>query len=115
MKKYKTYKHNGKEFRVYIWENKPVSDFIYPKGFRMAEFQEFVDLYDSGKIELEFWKYYFVKHFSKLQQNKEYCLSGLFLDWCSGLFSVNGDLAYSDDDGRVVLCKDVDKLRKIEK
>ena len=106
MRNYKTYKHKGKEFRVYIWENKKIKDFKYPKSFRMAKFQEFVDLYDSGKIELEVWKYYYVKHFSKIQQTKEYCLSWLYLGRFSDLSSGIVDLAYSDGSGRVCIVKE---------
>ena len=93
-----------KNFRIYKW-SKPVKDFVIPKGFRMAEFQEFVDLYDSDLIKLESYGHYFVRHFSKKQQKKEYCLSRLFLDGDLYLYSYVDYLAYSDGDGRVVLVK----------
>ena len=93
-------------FRIYKWENKPVRDFIYPKGYRMAEFQEFVDLIDSGKFNMEVWKYYWVKHFLKEQQKTKYCLSRLCLNWNLYLNSDYDDLAISYDDGRVVCIKE---------
>ena len=92
-----------KDFRIYKWA-KPIKDFPMPKGFQMAEFQEFVDLYDNDLIELE--KYpvkYFLKHYSKKQQKKEWCLSGLYLGRNLVLGSDNDDLAYSSVNGRVVV------------
>ena len=94
-----------KNFRIYKW-SKPVKDFLIPKGFRMAEFQEFVDLYDSDLIKLESYGHYFVRHFSKKQQKKEYCLSRLYLDGDLILNSNFVSLAGSDGDGRVVLIKE---------
>lgn len=105
IEEYKEYKHKGKTFRVYIWEIKSIKDFKYPKGFRMAEFQEFNELIESEKIELEVWKGYFVKHFNKLQLNKEYCLSRVCLDGDGGLNAGKDVLADSYDYGRVVCVK----------
>jgi hypothetical protein len=107
---FQEFKINGKTIRVYKWEDKPIKDFIYPKGFQMCEFQDFVDLIDSKKIELETWKYYFVKHFSKSPWNKEYCLSRLYLGRNLVLYSCNVGLAYSIGDGRVVVQEDICKL-----
>ena len=59
-----------KIFRIYKWENKPVRDFKYPDGFRMAEFQEFVDLIDNNKVDLGD-NVYFVKHFFKKYDGKK--------------------------------------------
>ena len=103
---YQEVKHNSKIFRIYKWENKPLKDLInnLPKGFRLAEFQEFNDLIESG-FELEKWEYYYVKHFNKLQQEKEYCLSGVCLDRYGDLYSNVDDLEDSDGNGRVVLVK----------
>ena len=110
IKDYQEIKHNNKIFRIYKWENKQIRDFVYPKRFRMSEFQEFVDLIDSKKIELEVWKYYYVKHFSKLQWNKKWRFSRLCLDGDSDLSSsyVVG-LSYSSGNGRVVCVKEVEK------
>ena len=101
-----TYKN--KEFWIVEW-TKQIKDFPYPKGFQMAEFNDFVELYDNKKIELEVWKYYFVKHFSKIQQKKKYCLSRLYLYGSLSLNSNNDGLAYSYDDGRVVIVREVKK------
>jgi len=95
----------NKEFRIIEW-TKPIKDFVYPKGFRMAEFQEFVDLVDSG-YKMELWIDYFTKHWSKLQQAKEYCLSRCFLSEYSGLYAYNSYLANSNDNGRVVCVRDL--------
>ncbi|MCF7861173.1 hypothetical protein K9M79_02920 [Candidatus Woesearchaeota archaeon] len=97
--------HNKKTFRIYKWENKPVGTFKYPKGFRMAEFQEFIDLVDSKKYKLKTWIYHWVKHFSKLQQDKEYCLSGVYFDGDGDVGSGYGVLKGSFDVGRVVVVK----------
>ena len=101
---YNEVKHKGKTFRIYKWENKPFKDLLsnLPKGFRLAEFQEFNKLIESG-FELEVWKEYITKHFNKLQENKEYCLSRVCLDSYGGLCCDDDILAGSDDDGRVVL------------
>ena len=68
---YNEVKHKGKTFRIYKWEDKPFKDLLnnLPKGFRLAEFQEFNELIESG-FKLEIWKYYITKHFNKLQENK---------------------------------------------
>lgn len=107
MNKFKTIKFKNKEFRIYKWENKPVGDFIYPKGFRMSEFQEFVELIDNGLIKYNSdWEYFWVKHFSKLQQKKKFCLSRLFLD-VHVLNSDNDDLLNSNRYGRIVCVRDL--------
>ena len=93
-----------KNFRIYKW-SKPVKDFIMPKGYRIAEEKEFIDLYDSG-FEIE--KYpvvYFTKNRSKLNIKNGWSLSRLYLDRDLNLYSIGGNLAYSDDDGRVVCVK----------
>ena len=91
-----------KSFRIYKW-SKPIKDFVIPKGFRLAEEREFVDLYDSGfKIE-EYPVLYFTKNRSKLNIKNGLSLSGLFLNRGLYLDSNNINLAYSNDNGRVVL------------
>ena len=104
--------YKNKEFRVYKWESKPFKDFICPKGFDFAEFNDFVELYDNKKIELEVWKYYFVKHFSKIQQTKEYCLSRLYLYGGLDLWSDFEDLGDSVSVGRVCVSR---KLKAVGK
>ena len=102
---YTEIKFKNKTFGIYKWENKKIGDFKYPKEFKMAEFQEFVDLIDSKKFKLEVLKNYFVKHFSKLQKNKKWCLSRVCLYSDGDLSSDSDDLRYSDVDGRVVCVK----------
>jgi hypothetical protein len=106
-KDFQTINFKGKEFRIYKWENKPIKDFVYPKGFRMAEFQELVDLIDNKKFEAEVWKSYYTKHWSKLQQNKEYCLSRAYLNYAGGWDSYYELLADSNGYGRVVVVRDL--------
>ena len=102
--------YNNKEFRIYKW-TKPISELVNKdftskiKGYRLSEFQEFNELIESKKIELEIYKFYFVKHWNKLQHNKTYCLSRCYLNRGSGLNSGNSDLSDSSDDGRVVLVR----------
>ena len=93
------------KFRIYKW-SKPVKDFKFPKGFRLAEEREFIDLYDSG-FEIE--KYpaiYFTKNRSKLNVKNGWCLSGLCLSGDLDLGSDGDSLADSDVDGRVVLVEE---------
>ena len=103
--------YKNKEFRVYKWEGKSVRDFQIPKGFDFAEFNDFVELYDNKKIELEVWKYYYVKHFSKIQQTKEYCLSRLCLDGGLYLGSYDEYLGFSNSVGRVCVSR---KLKAVK-
>jgi hypothetical protein len=104
---FKVIKFKDKEFRIYKWEDKKVKDFVYPKGFRMAEFNEFVELYDNKKIVYSGnWEYFWVKHFSKLQQTKKYCLSRLCMSE-DDLGSYNDDLESSISRGRVVCVRDL--------
>ena len=90
-----------KNFRIYKW-SKPVKDFKFPKGFRLAEEREFIDLYDSG-FEIE--KYpiiYFTKNRSKLNIKNGWSLSWLCLYGDLVLGSYDSNLANSGDSGRVV-------------
>ena len=97
-----------KNFRIYKW-SKPVKDFVFLKGFRLAEEKEFIALYDSGfKIE-NYPVVYFTKNRSKLNIKKGWSLSGLCLDRDLNLYSYYDDLADSDDDGRVVCIKITEK------
>ena len=91
--------------RIYKW-SEPIKDFPMPKGFRLAEEREFIELYDSG-FEIE--KYpviYFTKNKSKLNIKNGWALSRLYLSRGLGLYSYDGNLANSNDDGRVVCIKE---------
>lgn len=103
---YKEIKHKGKTFRIYKWEDKEIGKFPIPKGFDFAEHSDFIELFDSKKIDYpkNGWRFYFTKHFSKRKQ-KEKILSSSCLGRYSGLGSYDSDLAYSDNYGRVVLVK----------
>jgi len=91
-------------FRIYPWD-KPVKDFIIPKGFRMSEEREFIDLYDSGfKIE-KYPVIYFTRNRSKLNIKNGFGLSWVGLGCGLGLFTGDDSLAGSYEDGRVVLIK----------
>ena len=48
---FKTIKFKGKEIRIYKWENKPIKDFIYPKGFELIEHSDFIELFDNKLID----------------------------------------------------------------
>jgi TolA-binding protein len=104
--------YKDKEFRIYKWEDKQIKDFKIPEGFDFAEFSDFVELYDKKKIELAVWKYYYVKHFSKIQQNKEYGLSGLYLSRDLVFRSVNDDLASSNSVGRVCVSRKIKAVKE---
>ena len=93
------------KFRIYKW-NKRVKDFPMPKGYELAEERDFVDLYDNDKIELE--KYpviYFTKNRSKKNIENGLGLSRLYLNRNLNPNSSSDSLAYSNDDGRVVLVR----------
>ena len=102
--------YNNKEFRIYKW-TKPISELVNKdftskiKGYRLSEFQEFNELIESKKIELEIYKFYFVKHWNKLQHNKTYCLSRCYLYRLSSLISYDSGLSNSYVNGRVVLVR----------
>lgn len=101
-----------KDFRIYKWSN-PVKDFPMPKGFELAKERDFIDLYDNDLIELE--KYpviYFTKNRSEKNAMNGFGLSRLYLSGDLYLGSGNGDLADSDDDGRVVVRKISKKVSK---
>jgi len=94
-----------KNFRIYKWD-KPVEDFKIPKGFRLAEEREFIDLYDSRfKIE-KYPVIYFTKNRSKSNIKNGWGLSRLYLNRSLNLDSNNNYLAYSNDNGRVVCIKE---------
>ena len=93
-----------KNFRIYKW-SKPVKDFVIPKGFRMAEEREFIDLYDSGFNIEKYPVIYFTKSRSKLNIKNGWSLSWLCLSRLLGLGSDGDSLADSNVNGRVVLVK----------
>ena len=93
------------KFRIYKW-SKPVKDFKFPKGFRLAEEREFIDLYDSGFEIEKHPAIYFTKNRSKLNVKNGWCLSGLCLDGGLSLGSNGSNLAGSNGDGRVVLVEE---------
>lgn len=107
---YETIHFKNKEFRIYKWEDKQVSDLIN-KDFtckfwgRLAEFQELQELIENDKIELGFHKYYITKHFNRKQWSKELCLLRSFLSSGSDLYSFSSSLLNSYDNGRVVVVK----------
>jgi len=103
---FKEIKFKNKTFRIYKWD-KPVGDFLknLPKGFRLAEHYEFIELFDDKLIDCpEDWEVYFTKHYSKRKQ-KENLLSSCCLYWFSYLGSYDSDLSLSSYDGRVVIVK----------
>ena len=107
LKEFEEIKFKNKIFRIYKWEKKPFKDFVYPKGFRLSEEREFIDLYDSGfKVE-EYPVIYFTKNRSKLNIKNDWGLSGLYLNGSLNLGSGYGDLANSYVNGRVVIVRDL--------
>jgi len=77
---FQTFNYKGKEIRVYKWEDKRYGDFPMPKGFDWCECQDFIDLINDKKIELEKHPiYYFTKNIFKLNLG-DYPLSRLYLN-----------------------------------
>lgn len=91
------------KLKIIKWENKPISDL--PKGTEFATFQEFINLIDNKKFEMEIGFDYYTKHFSKTQWDTEYCFSRVYLLRDGSLDSIDSSLSYSIDDGRVVIKK----------
>ena len=111
---YEEIKFKNKLFRIYKWENKKFEDIINKDwsckldgSFRLVEFNEFNELVEEKKIKLEAWKVYIVKHFNKLQLNKNWCLSRVCLYSGGYLYAGIDNLANSDDYGRVVFVKEL--------
>jgi len=110
---FKSIIYKNKEFRIYNWENKPISELVNKdftskiKGYRLSDFQKFNKLIENKEIELEVWKVYFTKHLNKLQHNKKYCLSGCYLGRYSNLGSGSSRLSDSYGNGRVVLVRNL--------
>lgn len=98
---HKTIKHKGKDYRIYTWENKPIGD-LKVEGFEIAEFEDFMEIVNKGKFELELHKTYFVKHFYKKSM---FPLSWVYLSGGGYVGARDGHLSASDDGGRVVMVK----------
>ena len=91
-----------KEFRIYKWENKPLKDFKFPKGFKWAKHSDVIYLYDNDLIELKQYPvYYFTDAMSKKNKNK-WSVSRLCLGGGLDLGSYDEYLAVSNPYGRVV-------------
>lgn len=98
-------KHDGKVFRIYKHESRPVKDFVIPKGFRMAEEYEFVDLYDSGFKIKQYPIVYFTKNKSKLNIENGFSLSRVNLYYDLDLVTGGVNLGGSGVGGRVVVVR----------
>ena len=101
---YETLKLGKKEFRIYKWEDKKIGDFKYKKNEVLAEYSEFIELFDKKLIDYpkEDYVEYFTKHQS-IRKQKENILSGCYFNRSSYLSSISSDLSSSDDSGRVVV------------
>jgi len=91
------------EFQIHIWENKPFKDFPMPKGFDFADASQVDKLVNDNLFKPEQFKWYVFKQRYKI--NKNYGLSGLYLNWYLSLGSYGESVADSDSDGRVILQK----------
>jgi len=97
-----------KEFKFIDWD-KPVKDYKIPKGWRIAEYFEFVELYDSGIDLGRPWKFtYFAKNYSKRNIKEGWVLSKLYLDANLSLDSRDVDLTCSSGNGRIVIVRDLE-------
>ena len=96
----------NKTFRIYKWENKKIKDFPMPKGFELAEFNDFNYLYDNNLFEVENYPIeYFVKNWSKknIKNGWGACGLGRYWDgyWDAGWVGLVSSYAV----GRVVISK----------
>jgi len=100
-KDFEVINYNGKEYRIYKWENKAFKDFVCPKGFEWADFKEFSDLINETKFE---WEKYSVFYYStNLIKNNHWELARAFLNNDGDWYSFSNRLADSNDYGRVVV------------
>lgn len=111
LKDFKELTFKGKKYRIYKWEDKPIGDFLktIPKGFRLIEHSEFIELFDNKIIDYpeKNWEVYFTKHYSKRKQKENILLRCLFRD--SNLDFGIVDLLISNSYGRVVLVEGKDE------
>ena len=102
-----------KTFRIYKWENKKIKDFPMPKGFELAEFNDFNYLSNNDLFEVENYPVeYFVKNWSKKNIKKGGGACGLDRNRDGDWLAAWVRLGYSSADGRVVISKSGDKLGK---
>jgi hypothetical protein len=92
--------YEDNKLKIIKW-NKPINKIGFDK---LATFQELINLIDSGKFKSDNG-YFYTKHFSKNQWDREFCLSLVYLIRYSNLVSGSSDLADSRDNGRVVIRK----------
>jgi hypothetical protein len=91
-------------------ENKTFKEINIPKGCRLMRIWEFAKLIESSESDKflgEFkgqCNYFFLEQTKYAKANNHTSRAYLYGggDWCSG----NDDLACSDDDGRVVFCRE---------
>jgi hypothetical protein len=99
---FQTIKYKGKEFRIYKWESKPIKDFVYPKGFEMAEGLDLLELINKEKLIGEKYCSYFAK---KIFNKGYWELFSAYLDDDGFWNAYDDNLANSNDYGRVVLVR----------
>ena len=97
--------------------NKTFEKIKIPKGWRLPKVTELLEVYETDKAK-KFDKEYKKKwHWIFCQQTKyakeNNYMSRVFLIGDGVLVADGGDLSYSDDIGRVVFCREINKLREI--
>ena len=102
LKDFKDYKVNGREIRIYKWENKPMKDFVMPKCFDWCDYKMFIDLVNQEELK-KYPIYYYMKNPIKKAIENSYPLLGCYLGRGSGLNSDSEDFADSYSDCRVVV------------
>ena len=96
--------YEGREIRFYKWV-KPVKDFPIPKGFKLIEHRDFIDLVKNKIFVMKKCpNIYFTKNYSKINQKKCWRLSRV---WAvvDDLGSYDVNLRNSSDNGWVVVIK----------
>lgn len=98
-------KFKKKTFKICKW-TKQIKDFPIPKGFRIAEHYEFIELIDSKKFKvLECPNEYFTNNYSKLNQERGFEFSRVYMFGSSSVDSGDEYLRGSGGNGRVVVVK----------
>jgi len=98
--------------------NKTFEEIEIPKGWRLPTTDELKSIYKTDKVEEFDEEYKKVWHWIYCQQ-AEYAkennlLSGVFLGSNGGFYASNEDLSYAYDGGRVVFCREINKLMEIK-
>ena len=95
------------------------NEIIIPKGWRLLKTHECIFLIEEGYKNQFIGKFRKIYNYIWVQQtnySKKYGYSSrVYFSWYGNVYSINGDLRASDDDGRVAFCRELDALNERKK